>query len=301
VSATSTTTTAAVGGASPAAAPVAPVRLPARGLRQDLRTVSVVWRRELLQFRHAPARAVSSFMQPLLFLFVLGSGLGSVIRPGGGEAKFSTFLFPGVIAISVMFTAVFSGISMIWDRQLGFLREMLVAPVRRGAILLGKCLGGATIATGQSVVLLAICGLVGVPYNPALLLALILLLFVGSFAITACGVLIGVRLKQMQAAMPITQLVITPMMFLSGALFPLSGLPGWLHVATRLNPLTYAVDPMRTVVFAHLHISPATRAVFDPGVTWAGWRVPALVEIGVVLAVGLALLGIATALFNREG
>jgi ABC-2 type transport system permease protein len=296
MSATSTTT--APGPAKPAR--VVP-RLPARGLGQDLRTVSVVWRRELLQFRHAPARAVSSFMQPLLFLFVLGSGLGSVIRPGGGEAKFSTFLFPGVIAISVMFTAVFSGISMIWDRQLGFLREMLVAPVRRGAILLGKCLGGATIASGQSLVLLALAGLVGVPYNPALLLALVALLFVGSFTITACGVLIGVRLKQMQAAMPITQLVITPMMFLSGSLFPLSGLPGWLHIATRLNPLTYAVDPMRTVVFAHLHVSPATKAVFDPGVTWAGWRVPALVEISLVLAVGVVLLGIATVLFNREG
>ncbi len=299
MSATSTTTAAS--SATPAGPPVVPVRLPARGLRQDLRTISVVWRRELLQFRHAPARALSSFIQPLLFLFVLGGGLGSVIHPGGGEAKFSTFLFPGVLATSVMFTAVFSGISMIWDRQLGFLREMLVAPVRRGAILIGKCLGGATIATGQSVLLLALCGLVGVPYNPAVLLALVLLMFVGSFAITACGVLIGVRLKQMQAAMPITQLVITPMMFLSGSLFPLSGLPGWLHIATRLNPLTYAVDPMRTVVFAHLNISPATKAVFDPGVTWAGWRVPALVEIGVVVAVGVILLSIATALFNREG
>ncbi|MEN3362678.1 MAG: type transport system permease protein [Mycobacteriales bacterium] len=294
------TTTAPTSGTSPGGPAFAPVRLASRGLRQDLRTISVVWRRELLQFRHAPARALSSFIQPLLFLFVLGAGLGSVIRPGGA-AKFSTFLFPGVLATSVMFTAVFSGISMIWDRQLGFLREMLVAPVRRGAILIGKCLGGATIATGQSVVLLALCGLVGVPYDPAVLVALVLLMFVGSFAITSCGVLIGVRLKQMQAAMPITQLVITPMMFLSGSLFPLSGLPGWLHVATRLNPLTYAVDPMRTVVFAHLNIPPATRAVFDPGVTWAGWRVPAMVEVGVVLAVGVILLSVATALFNREG
>jgi ABC-2 type transport system permease protein len=297
----SVTSTTAATGANPSGLPVAPVRLPARGLRQDLRTISVVWRRELLQFRHAPARALSSFAQPLLFLFVLGGGLGSVVRPGNGETAFSTFLFPGVLATSVMFTAVFSGISMIWDRQLGFLREMLVAPVRRGAILIGKCLGGATIATGQSILLLPLCGLVGLPYNPAMLLALILLLFVGSFAITACGVLIGVRLKQMQAAMPITQLVITPMMFLSGSLFPLSGLPGWLHVATRLNPLTYAVDPMRRVVFDHLHVSPATRAAFDPGVTWGGWRVPALLEVGVVLAVAFIFLGIATALFNREG
>jgi ABC-2 type transport system permease protein len=296
VSATSTTT---------APAPPRPVRamprLAARGLSQDLRTISVVWRRELLQFKAAPARALSSFIQPLLFLFVLGGGLGSVVRPGTGDAKFTTFLFPGVLATSLMFTAVFSGISMIWDRQLGFLREMLVAPVRRGAILTGKCLGGATIASAQSLLLIAIGGLVGVPYNFALIMAMIGLLFVCSFTITACGVLIGVRLKQMQAAMPITQLVITPMMFLSGSLFPLSGLPGWLHVATRLNPLTYAVDPMRTVVFAHLNISPATKAVFDPGVTWGGWRVPAMIEVGLVVGIGIILLGIATALFNREG
>jgi ABC-2 type transport system permease protein len=283
------------------AIPVAPVRLPARGLSQDLRTVQVVWRRELIRFAHDRARAVSSFAQPLLFLFVLGGGLSSVVTPGRGEVDFTTFLFPGVLATSVMFTAVFSGISMIWDRQLGFLREMLVAPVRRGAILTGKCLGGATVATGQSLVLLALAGVVGVPYAPGMLLELAGLLFVCSFGITACGVLIGVRLKQMQAAMPITQLVITPMMFLSGSLFPLANLPGWLQVATRINPLTYAVDPMRAVVFSHLRISPATRAALAPGVSWGGWHVPALLEVGVVIAIGVALLGVATVIFSREG
>lgn len=288
-------------GAVAPVAPVAPVRLPARGLRQDLRTISVVWRRELIRFKHDRARAVSSLLQPFLFLFVLGAGLSAVVTPGRGDVDFMTFLFPGVLATSVLFTAVFSGISLIWDRELGFLREMLVAPVRRGAILIGKCLGGATVATGQSLVLLAVCGAIGVPYAPGLLLALVGLLFLCSFAITACGLLIGVRVKQIQAAMPITQLVITPMMFMSGALFPLSNLPGWLQLATRLNPLTYAVDPMRAVVFGHLDVAPETRQVLAPGVTWFGWHVPVGVEIGVVIAVGVGLLAVATALFRRDG
>jgi ABC-2 type transport system permease protein len=282
-------------------APVAPVRLPASGVRHDLRTVSVVWRREMIRFAHDRARAVSAFVQPLLFLFVLGSGLSAVVKPGQGDVDFRTFLFPGVLATSVMFTAVFSGITIVWDRELGFLREMLVAPVRRGAILTGKCLGGATVASVQSLLLLALAGVVGVPYSPTLLVALTGLLFLTSFALTACGLVLAIRIRQMQAIMPMVQLVITPMMFLSGALFPLANLPGWLQVAVRVNPLTYAVDPMRAVVFDHLSLAPETRAALAPGVTWAGWHVPALVEVGLVSALAVALLAIATALFSRDG
>jgi ABC-2 type transport system permease protein len=282
-------------------APVAPVRLPARGVRHDLRTVSVVWRREMIRFAHDRARAVSALVQPLLFLFVLGGGLSSVIRPGAGDVDFRTFLFPGVLATSVMFTAVFSGITIVWDRELGFLREMLVAPVRRGAILTGKCLGGATVASAQSLVLLALAGVVGVPYSPVLLVTLAGLLFLTSFALTACGLVLAVRIKQMQAVMPVVQLVITPMMFLSGSLFPLANLPGWLRVAVRINPLTYAVDPMRAAVFGHLSLAPQTRAVLAPGLTWAGWHVPVLVEVGLVAVLGVVVLAVATALFSRDG
>ena len=282
-------------------APVAPVRLPARGLRHDLRTVSVVWRREMIRFGHDRARAVSAFVQPLLFLFVLGSGLASVVRPGGGDVDFRTFLFPGVLATSVMFTAVFSGITIVWDRELGFLREMLVAPVRRGAILTGKCLGGATVATVQSLLVLALAGVVGVPYSPSLLVTLMGLLFLTSFALTACGLVIAVRVRQMQAVMPMVQLIITPMMFLSGSLFPLTQLPTWLRIAVRINPLTYAVDPMRAAVFEHLDVAPQTRRALAPGVTWFGWHVPVGVEVGLVAALGIGLLAVATAMFSRDG
>jgi ABC-2 type transport system permease protein len=278
----------------------APPQLPTTGLRHDLRTVSVVWRREMIRFGRDRARGISALIQPLLFLFVLGTGLSTVVGPANGGFNFRTFLFPGVLATSVMFTAVFSGISLIWDREVGFLREMVVAPVRRGAIMVGKCLGGATVATVQSVFILALAGVVGVPYDPVMLISLLGLLFLAAFAITACGLVIGARIKQVQAAMPLSNLLITPMMFLSGALFPIGGLPGWLHVANRVNPLTYAVDPMRAVVFRQLDVPPAIRQTFASGVTWFGWQVPIMVEVGVTAAVGVGVLWVATAMFSRE-
>jgi ABC-2 type transport system permease protein len=275
-------------------------QLPTKGLRHDLRTVSVVWRREMIRFGRDRTRGISSLIQPLLFLFVLGTGLSTVIAPGNGGFNFRTFLFPGVLATSVMFTAVFSGISLIWDREMGFLREMLVAPVRRGAIMLGKCLGGATVATVQSLFVLALAGVVGVPYDPVMLISLIGLLFLAAFTITACGLVIGARVKQVQAAMPLSNLLLTPMMFLSGALFPINGLPTWLHVANRVNPLTYAVDPMRESVFRQLDVPPGVRQTFAGGVTWAGWRLPIMFEVGVTAVIGIVVLWVATLMFSRE-
>jgi ABC-2 type transport system permease protein len=278
----------------------APPQLPTTGLRHDLRTVSVVWRREMIRFGRDRARGISSLIQPLLFLFVLGTGLSTVVGPANDGFNFRTFLFPGVLATSVMFTAVFSGISLIWDREMGFLREMLVAPVRRSSIMLGKCLGGATVATVQSLFVLALAGVVGVPYDPVMLLSLIGLLFLAAFTITACGLVIGARVKQVQAAMPLSNLLLTPMMFLSGALFPISGLPTWLHIANRINPLTYAVDPMRAVVFRQLDVPPPIRERFAGGVTWGGWHLPIMLEVGVTAAIGVGVLSVATLLFSRE-
>jgi ABC-2 type transport system permease protein len=281
------------------AATVAAVRVPTTGLRHQVRAAVVVWQREMIRFAKDRARMLSALAQPLLFLFVLGSGLSSLVRTTAGSVDFKTFLFPGVLATSVLFTAAFSGISMVWDREFGFLREMLVAPVSTTAILAGKAVGGATVATLQSLVLLALAGLVGVPYAPMMMVALVGLLFLMAFLVTTLGLVLAARIKQVQSAMPLVQLIITPMMFLSGALFPLSKLPTWLAVVTRLNPMTYAVEPMRSLVFDNLHVSRATRAVFDPGITWNGWRVPVAVQVGVVIVLGLTFLMAAVARFTR--
>jgi ABC-2 type transport system permease protein len=278
--------------------PVAGVRVPAAGLRHQVRAAAVVWQREMIRFGRDRSRIISSLVQPVLFLFVLGTGLSSLIA-SNGDVDFRTFLFPGVLATSVLFTAAFSGISMVWDREFGFLREMLVAPVSTVSILTGKCLGGATVATLQSLIILALAPLVGVPYDLVMMVELVGLLFLMAFMICALGLFLSARIKQVQSAMPLVQLTITPLMFLSGSLFPLSNLPTWLKVVTTLNPMTYAVESIRSVVFDRLDLTPAVRATFDPGITWGGWPVPTLVEVTVVVVTCLVLLGLDVARFAR--
>jgi len=276
------------------------VSVPDRGLRQDLRAIGIVWRRELIRFRSDRLRAFSSLVQPVLFLLVLGTGLSSLARSGlPAGIDFKTYIYPGVLAMSVLFTALFSAASIVWDREFGFLREMLVAPVSRSAIVIGKCLGGATVATLQGMVILALAGVAHVPYDAVLFLTLIGELLLLSFTLTAFGVMMAARIKQIQAFMALTQMLVMPLFFLSGALYPLNGLPGWLTVLTRLDPLTYIVDPMRHAVFSHLPIPPEMAAALSPSVTWFGWPVPIGLSLSIVALMGAGMLGIAIMEFKR--
>jgi ABC-2 type transport system permease protein len=159
--------------------------------------------------------------------------------------------------------------------------------------VIGKCLGGATVASFQGVILLCLAGAVHVPYTPTLILGLFGLQLLLAFSITAFGVMVAVRITQIQTFMGLMQMIVMPMFFISGAMFPVANLPGWLLVLNRIDPLTYAVDPMRRLVFSHLDVSESARRTLDPGVSWWGWHVPALLEAGIVLAMGLAMLAIA--------
>jgi len=276
------------------------VAVPERSIRADLRAVSIVWRRELIRFRSDRLRAVTSLVQPVLFLFILGTGLSRLAGRGlPSGVDFQTFIYPGVLAMSVLFTSIFSAASIVWDREFGFLREMLVAPVRRWAIVIGKCLGGATVATFQGIIFLALAGVAHVPYNPVLLLTLVGELLLLSFTLTAFGVMMAARIKQIQAFMALTQLFVLPLFFLSGALYPLNGLPSWLTVLTRIDPLTYIVDPMRHAVFGHLAVGQTALDALSPGVTWNGWLVPTGLSLAIVGIMGLAMLGIAIAEFRK--
>jgi ABC-2 type transport system permease protein len=275
------------------APPVVRVTVPPHSIASELRAIRIVWRRDLIRFVNDRVRMVAQLMQPLLFLFVMGQGLQQLSSAGTHGVNLKTFIYPGILCISVMFTAMFSAASIVWDREFGFLREMMVAPVRRSSIVIGKCLGGATVASTQGIIMIALAGLVGVPYDPLLIVGILGLQLLLAFAITAFGVMIAVRIKQMQSFFGVMQMIVMPMFFISGALFPVAGLPGWLTVLNRIDPLTYAVDPMRRLVFGHLHISAAARRVLDPGVTWWGWHVPPLLEAGVVVLLGLAMLGVA--------
>ncbi len=275
------------------------VTVPKRTLASELRAIKIVWRRELIRYRSDRLRMITTLVQPLLFLFVLGSGLERLSSAGTHGVSLRTFIYPGILCIAVMFTAMFSAASIVWDREFGFLREMMVAPVRRSSIVIGKCLGGASVASIQGVIVICLAGLVGVPYDPLLILGIFVLQLLLAFSITAFGVMIAIRIKQMQSFMGVMQMIVTPMFFISGALFPPSGLPGWLTVLNRLDPLSYAVDPMRRLVFNHLSISPAARAALDPGITWWGWRVPSLLEAAMVVVLGLIMLGVAIFEFSR--
>ena len=279
--------------------PVAAVRVPTRSTRGELRAIKVVWKRELIRFGRDRLRILTSLMQPFLFLFVLGTGLSRLASAGTHGVNLKTFVYPGVLCMAVMFTAMFSAASLVWDREFGFLREMMVAPVRRSSLVLGKCLGGATVAGFQGVIVLCLAGLVNVPYSVSLIIEVFAIQLLLAFAITAFGVMVAARISQMQSFMALMQMAIMPMYFLSGALFPVAGLPRWLELLNRVDPLTYAVDPIRRIVFSHLEISGAARRTLDPGVTWWGWHVPGALEAGVVALLGAIMLGIAIVQFSR--
>jgi ABC-2 type transport system permease protein len=278
--------------------PTVQVRVPPRTWRSEVRAVKIVWRRELIRFQKDRMRIVTSLVQPLLFLFVLGSGLQQLSAASTDGVDLKTFIYPGVLCISVMFTGMFSAASIVWDREFGFLREMMVAPIRRSSIVIGKVLGGATVASLQGLILLALAWTVHVPYSLGLIFGVFGLQLLLAFSITAFGVMIAARIKQIQSFMGVMQMIVTPMFFISGALFPSGDLPGWLAVLNRLDPITYAVSPMRTLVFANLDISAAAHETLNPAITWFGWEVPIALQIFTVFALGMLMLGIAIAEFN---
>jgi ABC-2 type transport system permease protein len=265
-------------------APTSAPPAPEGRLTRNLRTVGMVWHREIIRFRRSPARIVSGLAQPVLFLFVLGAGIKPLAagRVAGG-VDFQQFIFPGVIAMSVLFSSLFSAISIVWDREFGFLREMLVAPVSRTALVIGKAVGSGSVAVAQGLILLLAAPIVGVSLDPAELLAMFGLLLLLAFSLNAFGMVVATRMQRMESFQMVMSLVINPMLFLSGAIFPLQGIPTWLEVATRINPATYGVDPIRRVILCG-DAAP---------LTYGDWVVPIGLEVLIVLALGVAMLAVA--------
>jgi ABC-2 type transport system permease protein len=278
---------------------VAGVVVPTRTVALDARAIKIVVQRDLIRTYQDKTRFVSALIQPVLFLFVLGAGLSSLTGATTGPIDLRTFMFPGILATSTLFTAMFSAMSIVWDREFGFLREMLVAPVRRSSIILGKAIGGATIATLQGVIVLLLGLVVDVPYTVGLVFTLLAEVFLLSFTLTAFGLAIVARITQVQTVMGLMQMLLLPLSFLSGAMYPLSNLPTWLSIATRLNPLTYAVHPVRSAVFAHLELPDAVRARLNPPITWFGWVVPIPLQLLLVAVMGLTLLLVAVRQFQK--
>lgn len=221
-------------------------------LKQDLVTVYVLWFRDLKRFLRERSRIVGMIGQPLLYLLIMGNGLGAAFRLAAAPPGFDyvTFMYPGILGMSVLFTSLFAAVSIIWDRQFGFLKEILVAPVSRTAVVIGKALGGSTVALIQAAILLAIAPLVGVPLTAGMVLKLLGAMFLIAFAITGLGMAVAARMETMEGFQMLMNFLVMPMFLLSGAFFPLRGVPGWMEALMRVNPLTYGVDVLRNILYA---------------------------------------------------
>ena len=272
-------------------------------LRANLRGVYIIWYRDVLRYWRDRIRIFAALGQPILYLFIFGTGLSTAFAVGRGvgldaELDYKVFMFPGVLAMTVVFTAVFSAMSIVWDREFGFLREILVAPISRTAVAVGKALGGATVACFQAGIVLLLGPFVGIPLTPMLLLQVVPLLFLLAFCLSCIGIAIASRMRTMEGFQVMMNFFLMPMIFLSGAFFPLNGLPLWLEVLTRLDPVAYGVDPIRRAVLLATGADPATvRAL---GLTIGGELVPVGVEVLALVAVSLLALGIAVRWFSTQ-
>lgn len=219
--------------------------------------IYILWLRELKRYTRSRAQIIASLGQPLLYLFALGFGLGPVFRKAG-QGSYLQFVAPGVIGMSVLFTSIFSGIGLLWDRQFGFLKETLVAPVPRLHIMIGRTLGGATVAVLQGLLVMIICLLAGFrPQHLWLLPAAILVIALIAIVFAGLGTAIGSTLQNMQGFQLVMNFLVMPIFFLSGALYPLTDLPVVLAATTRLDPLTYGIDGLRGafIGMSHFHIA----------------------------------------------
>lgn len=283
--------------AEPAAAgarPAAGTPRRATGRAGFLQVVRVIWTREvLIYFRDRP-RMISSFTMPVIMLVMFGEGLGNSIAQLPGDIGYRQFIFPGMVAMIVLMNSVFSGVSIVTDRQFGFLREILVAPVSRTAICIGKISGGATVALVNGAVMFAIAPLLGIDISVAVVAKLLPLMALVSFMLTGLGVALGSRLRSVESFQMLSQVAIFPAMFLSGIFFPINNVPAWMDVLVKINPVTYAVAPIREIALSEqLAAIPADAPFQITHVEWFGYTLSTWEELGVVVVFGALMLTIA--------
>ena len=215
----------------------------------ELHGIYAVWKRELLVYIREKERVIGSFVSPLLWLFVFGSGIGGGTYAGAsGSGGYQAFIFPGILTMSVLFVSMFYGLYIIWDRKLDFLKEVLVAPVSRSSIFLGKVSGGMTDSLIQGVIILVIGAFLIVPISPLQFVGTLLVLALLTFFTTSLGLIMGANLHSQEGFALVMNFVMWPMFFFSGALFPVSQLPSYFEPISLANPVTYAVDALRTII-----------------------------------------------------
>ncbi|MCZ7406712.1 MAG: ABC transporter permease [Candidatus Methanoperedens sp.] len=217
-------------------------------MRRELKAIYTIWIRELTKFYRERIQFASAMTTPILWLIVFGGGMGINLRTGVISSEYRAFIFPGVVGMTLLFTSMRSGISVIWDREFGFLKEILVAPISRTSIVFGKAMGGATNALIQGTMLLLLSFIVGVHIKPLDFILIIPVMLLISLGFDGFGLFIASIIDSFEGFQTIMSFIIMPTFFLSGALFPLTNAPGWLKTLSLLNPLTYGVDAIRGII-----------------------------------------------------
>jgi len=259
----------------------------------SLRGVYTIWYRDILRFWRDKMRLIGSIFLPLLFLFVFGSGLSTSLGLLGPGINFAQFMFPGIIGMTVFMGSFMAGVSVVWDREFGFLKEVLVAPISRASVAAGKTLGAATVALIQGVIILLLAPLIGISLSPWTVLALLPLMFLLAASMGSFGVLLATRIRTIEAFQAVMQILMFPMMFLSGVFFPLQGLPTWMDVLVKINPATYGIAPIRQVVLGTSPDSPF-------GITLLGHTMSLWDNVSVLAAFGVAMTLLAMWSFSRQ-
>jgi ABC-2 type transport system permease protein len=251
----------------------------------------VVAYRELLRFVSERSRIVSSLAFPLLFLVIFGAGFGKVIGSLAPGVDYIQFMYPGIVAQSVLTSSLFAGVSVVWDREFGFLREILVAPIGRSGIVFGKAIGATVTALLQVAIMLILAPIVGVDLSPAIVLGLVPVVTILALGLSGLGILIASFMTSQQGFQLVIQLLIFPLIFLAGVFFPVNNVPDWLEVVSKVNPLTYGVDAIRQIFLG---------SDVALGVTVLGHTMTILEEVALIGVMGATLLGAAVLAFNRQ-
>ncbi len=255
--------------------------------------VYTIWYRDVLRFWYDKARMFSALLFPVFFLVIFGAGLTQSIGMMAEGVDFIQFMYPGIIAMSVLRGAFMSGVSIVWDREYGFLKEVLVAPISRISVAVGRTLGSATVATIQGIMILVLAPIVDVSLTVWMVVALIPLSFLLAASMGSLGILLASRVKSTEAFQAIMQMLMFPMMFLSGVFFPMQNLPSWMSVIVKINPASYGVAAIRQVVLGNPPDSPFTITLF--GHAMGIWE-----NIGVMAAFGLVMSILAMWSFGRQ-
>jgi ABC-2 type transport system permease protein len=249
-------------------------------LRRIFKGIYAIWYREFKVFLREKSRIVAAIFMPLFWYFIFGAGVGSIASATAVSGNYQHFIFPGFLAMTIIFTGMFNGAYVVWDRKVDFLKEVLVAPLSRTTIFMGKVLGGMTDALAQAFILLAIGIILGVPFTFFSVVLSIIILFIFAIGLVSLGLIIGAFMESPEGFSLVSSFAVYPLFLLAGAFYPLNNLPGWMQVLTHFDPATYAVDALRNVILGTSSL-------------------PYTTDMLIILGFDIVLVAIGTWAFNR--